>query len=562
MSEATTTSTAPAAADADERTEVLVVGGSLIGLTTALFLAHHGVPAVLVERRPDMWVHPRAWGYNPRTLEMLAEVGLLDQIDAAGPDTATYRDVLEVDNLAGKELGRYEPDHLKVSHVAFSDISPAPYSLCAQHRMEPILRARAEELGADLRYGVELTDFTDDGDGVTTVVSTADGPRTIRASYLIAADGGRSSIRQRLGIDTTGVRGMAHIMNVLFRADLSPVLRDRTFFLCHVETPENGVLNPVDEINYDETDRWQLHIPFNPNMGERAGDFTDKRCLAAIRAATGMPELEVEIIQALPWEVAGLNAERYAQGRVFLVGDAAHTMPPAGAFGANTGIHDTHNLVWKLAEVIRGTAAPSLLDTYEAERRPVAGFVVEQALLRAIHQFMGDDSVAEQILDDRVIIFGYRYRSAAVPGLADGERDGDPYEGIRLIGTPGTRVPFLELERKGERLFSTELVGRHFLLLAGPEGESWATAGESAAAELGVTLVANQVADAADAGPGGADEGALRDVEGRFAEATGAGRAGALLVRPDGIVAWRATDAAGDDASAQLAAALRGVLGR
>ncbi|MDA3647663.1 FAD-dependent monooxygenase [Saccharopolyspora indica] len=539
------------AAEPDEHTEVLVVGGSLIGLTTALFLAWHGIPAVLVERRPDMWVHPRAWGYNPRTMEMLTEVGLLDAIDAAGPDTASYRDVLKVDALAGEELGRYAPEHLQVSHRAFSDISPAPYSLCAQHRLEPILRARAEELGADIRFGVRMEDFTDDGDGVTATLHDGERTRTVRARYLIGADGAKGTVRDALGIKRTGVRAMAHIMNVLFRADLSPALRDRTFFLCHVAKPDGAVLNPVDGINYDADDRWQLHIPFDPNLGQRAGDFTDERCIAAIRTATGLPELEVEIIQSLPWEVAGLNAEKYSSGRVFLVGDAAHTMPPAGAFGANTGMHDAHNLVWKLAEVIRGAAAPALLDTYDVERRPVAGFTVEQALLRAVHQFLGDPSVAEQILDDRVIIFGYRYRSAAVPGALDGEL---PYEDVRPVGTPGTRIPHLVLERKGERLSSTELVGRHFLLLAGPDGQGWCEAAGAAAGELGVSLVAHQVDEAAG-------ESALRDISGSFAEATGAGRAGALLVRPDGVVAWRTAAAAGEGATGDVTRALRQVLG-
>lgn len=538
-----------------EHVDVLIVGGSLVGLATAAFLGHHGVRAVVVERRPDLWVHPRAWGYNPRTMEILTEIGLLEQIDAAGPDTADYRDIIKVDSLAGEELSRYEPDHLQMAHRSFEDLSPAPYSLCAQNRLEPILYGRAEELGADLRYGTELTEFTDTGEAVEAEVSTPEGTtQRLRASYLVAADGHKGSVRTKLGIDKPGMRGFATIMNVLFSADLSEQLRGRTFALCHVERPEGALINMVDRIRGNASDQWQLHIPYDPAQ-EGPEDFTEERLVAAIRAAAGAEHIEPHIIQALPWEVSGLNSLAYHSGRVFLVGDAAHVMPPAGAFGANTGIHDGHNLAWKLAAVLRGDADPALLDSYDIERRPVAGFTVEQALLRAAHQFMGGDKLAEKIVDDRVIMFGHRYRSAAVPGGGQVDEFARPYESTTLDGQPGTRVPYVRLDRTGTKSSTLEMVGPRLLVLAGPDGQGWVDHANAVAAELDIGLSAHRVAPAEET------DAPLRDVENAFVAAAGVGGNGALLVRPDGIVAWR-TDHTSAESGSTLGEALRAVLGR
>lgn len=518
----------------DEQTPVLIVGGSLVGLSTSLFLSWHGIPSVLVERRPAMWVHPRAWGYNPRTMELFREVGLEEAIDKAGPVNEDYRDVIKVDTLAGQEFGRYDPPHLQWSHRAFSDLGPASYSLCTQNKLEPILRARAEELGSCVRLNTELVSFEHDADGVTAILEDRASGTThrIRTRYLVAADGHRSRVRRLLGIPTHGRHGLAHIMNILFQADLSKALRGRTFFLCHVENPRNAVLNPIDKILGTADDLWQLHVGYEPESGQTAQDFTDARCVELVRRAVGVPDQRAKIVSTLPWEVGGWLAERFSQGRVFLVGDAAHVMPPAGGFGVNTGIQDGHNLAWKLAFVIKGMAGPELLATYDAERRPVVAFTIEQSVLRSAHQFRGDDDSASSITDDRIIMFGYRYRSSAV--LDPGDDNGHlSHDSVRLTGRPGTRVPYVVLERKGERTSTIDLISRHFLLLTGVDGGPWNAAARHVANRYGIDVEAHLIGACGDA------LGDLSSIDGRFLDTCGITPSGAVLIRPDGFVAWR-----------------------
>jgi hypothetical protein len=224
---------------------------------------------------------------------------------------------------------------------------------------------------------------------------------------------------------------------------------------------------------------------------------------------------------------------------VFLAGDAAHVVPPNGGYGGNTGVQDAHNLAWKLALTLAGVAGPGLLDTYDAERRPVGELTVEQAFTRYVTRvapYLGTENT-QPIVDDFSMEIGYRYDSPAVlpepgsPPLHEHPR--------QSRGRPGARAPHVFLDRDGTRLSTLDLFGRNFVLLAGPEGQAWRDAGLAAARELGVALDAHTVGGGAGAGAGLADGG------GGFAEAFGISPSGAVLVRPDGFVGWRAVDAAG-----------------
>ena len=283
-----------------------------------------------------------------------------------------------------------------------------------------------------------------------------------------------------------------------------------------------------------------------------AADISEARLTEIVRSGIGVPDLPVKIDGCTRWRATSDVARQFQDGRLFLVGDAAHLMPPNGGFGGNTGIHDAHNLAWKLAFVLKGVAGAALLDTYEAERKPVARFTVEQAYTRYVTRtapYLGakdsSRSCTISISSSATI-----YHSRAI--LEDGEDRDKVHDDPRATrGRPGARAPHLWVESAGARRSTLDLFGRDVVLLAGPGGAAWCTAAERAARSYaGLALKAYCVG-----GPH------LRDPDGRFGDAYDLGPAGACLVRPDGIVAWRAkADGAGREAT--IAQALDALLAR
>jgi hypothetical protein len=265
-----------------------------------------------------------------------------------------------------------------------------------------------------------------------------------------------------------------------------------------------------------------------------AEGITEQRALELLRAAIGVPDIPVVIENIATWRAEANCADRFTDGRVFLAGDAAHVVPPNGGYGGNTGVQDAHNLAWKLALTLAGVAGPGLLDTYDAERRPVGELTVEQAFTRYVTRvapYLGTENT-QPIVDDFAMEIGYRYDSPAVvlePGSPP--RHEHPRESA---GRPGARAPHVFLERDGGRLSTLDLFGRDFVLLAGPEGKAWPAAASAAAKELGVTLDVHLIGD-----------NGLTDAGGSFPGAFGISPSGAVLVRPDGFVGWRAVTAAG-----------------
>ena len=538
-----------------EEFPILIVGGGVVGLTASLFLANQGVRSLLVERHPTTCIHPRARGVNGRTMELLRELGLDDAVREAGAalapavgiySGATLKSVIEARGEGGWLMKKIRARGMRGQP---SKKSPAGACRCTQEELEPILLDAARARGVDARLATELVELTQDGDGTTSVIlDRASGARReVRARYVIAADGARSPIRELLGIRRSGQSLRTHQMNVYFRADLGDLVRGREFSMCLIERPGmRGLFTSIDN-----RDRWVLHISYEPGLGQRPEDFTPERCAALIREASGIADLAVEIKGALPWESAVRIAERYREGRVFLAGDAAHAMPPWGGFGANTGIQDAHNLAWKLAATLRGAAGPRLLDTYERERRPVA------AAVGAISGSMNDERGLMKVTRSPLAMMwgmrkvfpylsvGYGYSSEAI-AVERGEAPGPGSNDLK--GRPGTRAPHVWLARGGSRISSLDLFGRDHVLLAGPRDEAWRDAARVAGEATGVGLRAVRL---------GVD---VLDPEHRWPRAFGVRAAGALLVRPDGFVAWRSKDAA--PSSAAAAATLTEVLQR
>jgi 2-polyprenyl-6-methoxyphenol hydroxylase-like FAD-dependent oxidoreductase len=433
-----------------------------------------------------------------------------------------------------------------------------------QDALEPILRVRAAELGARLRYRAECTSLEQDADGVTAVIrDLSDGSESrVRARYVIAADGNRSPVREQLGIGMRGHGLLSNSITIYFRAlaDLGPLLADRNQGVHYVTNPlmrgffrldRSGnagflVVNLVGDTSRPEVIAAFPSAPW-ANVAE---GITEQRALELLRAAIGVPDIPVVIENIATWRAEANCADRFTDGRVFLAGDAAHVVPPNGGYGGNTGVQDAHNLAWKLALTLAGVAGPGLLDTYDAERRPVGELTVEQAFTRYVTRvapYLGTENT-QPIVDDFSMEIGYRYDSRAIvlepgsPPLHEHPRES--------AGRPGARAPHVFLQCDGGRLSTLDLFGRDFVLLAGPEGGAWRAAASAAAKELGVALDVYLVGD-----------NGLTDAGGSFPGAFGISPSGAVLVRPDGFVGWRAVTAA-DAPEDDLRQALQALLCR
>ncbi|CAL9667086.1 4-methyl-5-nitrocatechol 5-monooxygenase [Streptomyces sp. enrichment culture] len=526
----------PRAEQADQTTHkvpVLIVGGSLVGLSTSVFLGRLGVRHTLVERHAGTSIHPRGRGNNVRTMEVFRVAGVEQGIRQAAATLAENHGILQTPTLVG-DAGEWLFREIDPGG-GLTRFSPSSWCLCSQNDLEPVLLEHAGRIGGDLRYSTELMSFDPDPDGVTAVVKSRDTGEhtTIRADYLVAADGPRSPVREQLGIGQSGPGDLFHNISITFRSRrLADVMGDRRFIVCYLTNPDaDGALLPVDN-----RENWVFHAPWHPENGETTEEFTDERCAEHIRRAVGDMDLDIQITGRAPWHAAQRVARSYRAGRVFLAGDSAHEMSPTGAFGSNTGIQDAHNLAWKLAAVLGGWAGDSLLDTYDAERRPVAEATSARAAVRSVeHSHPGfapppGSAGAPQrgILN---VALGYRYPRGAVVG-ADPTVPVVP-ERLELTGEPGSRAPHMWLRRKGERISTLDLYERSLVLLSDAgEASGWHEAAVRLAEEMSVPLTSYRVGT-------GPDAEVAPDADADWSALHGTTPAGAVLVRPDGFVAWR-----------------------
>src|SRR5215218_3546500 len=491
----------------DRTTSVLIVGGGLAGLSTALFLSWHGVQPLLIERHPELLIHPRARGFTQRTVELFRQVGLEPAIRAAsyaGGDDFRWVAV-RAETLASEHELVEEAEEGEEMRTH----SPAPFGAIDQDKLEVILRGKAEELGAAIRFSTELVAFEQDDTGIRAVLKDrrTGTEQSVRADYVVAADGWDSPIRAQLGIGLDGPGPFFHVVTALVDADLRPALRGRRVNIAYLQQPRPGtILMAHDEAGQ----RWVFGTGFSPQYGESLADFPEERVIELVREAVGLPDVAVSLrpqipgtdLKVLSFAIGAQVAHLYRVGRVFLVGDAAHIVPPSGGFGANTGIQDAHNLAWKLAAVVKGEAAPALLDTYHDERRPVGVLTMEQALARWGSRIgEGADEETAPLMDYAAVAFGYRYQSAAVIGAPTDARPALPIP--ELTGQPGTRARHIWLARDGQRLSTVDLFGRGYVLLMGPDGSAWVEAARS---------IADSSVEAYRIG----DEGDFADAEGRW----------------------------------------------
>ena len=517
---------------------VLVVGAGVGGLATSALLAKHGVRSLLVERRREVFIYPKARNLSFRSLEILRGLGLSDEIHKVAEGVSDM--VVKPRLNSAEEAPAMDIDAI---FAPFSELSPEPPAqYCPQSRLEPMLLADTRRRGSEVRYGTELSSFEQDGGGVTVVVRERDSGETdtVRADYLIAADGVHSPIRDSLGVTTSGYGALPiFVVFAYFTAPwrkFVPNLGDGDGVLVK-NADVDGIFLVV------ERDVGMFITTYLPGKGETAAQFTPERCAELLTQAIG-ERIDIHIIEVASWQPYERVADQFQCGRVFLVGDAAHTMPPFKAGGANTAIQSADNLAWKLASVLNGLAEPALLSTYQAERHPIGRFNARQSLT-------GPSLALLRLDDDRpqlppaeeapmfALLAGYQYRSAAV--VSDEALPTDP-DAVSLVGElrgqAGTRVPHVWV---GDGVSTLDLLGSGFALLTGDE--RWRAAVTSASAALGVPISMHCIAD----------DG--------WAAVTGLAPDGALLVRPDDFVGWR-TDQLPADPEAALHQALSRILSR
>ena len=545
------------------QTPVLVVGAGPAGLVTSLTLAHHGVASLLVEKHPGTSIHPRATGLSVRTMEVFRGLGIEAAVRSSSVDAAPLMHISPT--LTGPTV-RVIPLGFPTTEQAAA-VSPTTAVISPQDHVEPALVARILELGlTDLRFATELVSFDQDAHGVTAVIrDVASGDETrVEARYLVGADGGRSPVREALGIEPVGPTGLEHHASFLFRSPgLLARLGDRRFALYMVGGPglPSGVLLPMDP-----DDRW-VYAAMGSQPVLQGLLASPEAAVGAIRAVAGVPDLEVELLASMPLEFAAQLAPTWRLGRAFLAGDAAHRMPPIGGRGMNTAVADAANLGWKLAWVASGFAADSLLDTYEAERLPIARRNLSMPLSRYPEQAAASgfeldvpagvppEGTPDGLLED----IGYRYASSAT--TVDGD---DPSPGI-ADGLAGSRAPHAWTQVDGRAVSTVDLASGELRLVTAGDACGWRRS--AGALSAGRHLLRGLASLVQATGPDplpplvvlsiGTE---LADPDGSLASAFGISSGGAVLIRPDGHVAARWATRP-DDRRVALASALAAVTG-
>lgn len=572
-----------------KQTDVLIVGGGATGLTASMLLSTYGVKNLLVSKYKQTSPLPKAHLLSIKTMEIYRELGVEAAIREQSCPEENMRYVGWYAVLSGaspdhgREIARLGAFGRGREDLAWRAVSDQGYANLPQARLEPLLRARAEALAPDaVHFYHEFRSFREADDGVVaTIVDRESGePYEVRARYLLACDGGQS-VGAQLGIEMEGQAAVATTISVHFSADLSQAagavhsddVLNRT--ILNPDTGEPGVLVPMGPQAWGSQSReWVFNMIAAP--GDHKLD-DDTAAVAKLRNTLGIEKLDVQVHQITRWPLNAVVAARFRVGHAFILGDAAHRMPPAGAHGLNTAVQDSYNLCWKIAAVLQGSASDALLDTYEAERKPVARATVDSAYenwqnawriaasfgfspkqspeenwrnLRlqwaegpesdaARHRATAGISIALSTYNHLNFNFGYTYAQGAlvpdeIPAPVPLDRDGD----FRSSTKPGHSLPHVWLEDMHGRYSINEVVGRgRFLLIAGEQGQAWCEAACRLAAKYGIALEAFTV---------GVHEGDRFDFRCEWLRNREFGPGGAVLVRPDHFIAWRAMDLARD----------------
>ena len=580
-------------------TDVLIIGTGPAGSATAALLSSYGIENMAVNRYRWLANTPRAHITNQRAMEVLRDLGR--EVEDEAYMHAAHQDLMGnnvfCESLAGEEIGRMmswgnhplsKAEHLLSSPTMMNDLP--------QTFMEPLLFKTACSRGTQARMSTEYLSYEQDSDGVTsTLRDRLSGEEfTVRSKYLVGADGGNSLVAEQAGLPFEGEMGVGGSMNILFRADLSKYVSHRPSVLYWVMQPGAnvggigmGLVRMVRPWN-----EWL--IVWGYDINQPPPDVDQKMATDVARQLVGDPELEIDLISANTWTVNNRYATNMQDGRVFIMGDAAHRHPPSHGLGSNTSIQDSFNLAWKLAAVLKGEAGERLLDSYSTERAPVAKQIVTRAnqsiaefgpIFESLGMAEGVDpeemqnnllarcdatpeaekqreAIREAIafkkyeFDAHGVEMNQRYHSDAI------ETDGQMEPAFELDAElhyqpttwPGARVPHVWVydHNTGEKHSTLDLTGHgKFTLITGIGGEAWEEAAKTVGEALGMELTVHV------SGP----RRQYVDHAGDWARAREITDSGCVLVRPDHHVAWR-IDGLPEDPTAELSRVMTKILSR
>jgi 2-polyprenyl-6-methoxyphenol hydroxylase-like FAD-dependent oxidoreductase len=544
---------------------VIILGAGPVGLGAALELARFGVRSILIEKHEGTSWHPKTRNFNTRTMEIARGWGpnVYKRLRSIDTPPGWKSPIRFLSCAVGQEFGKIESQGFEGPGPSVSPCEPV---MSSQELIEEILLDAVRASGlVDVRFAVEAKrlvsggEESDDSAALEVVDRKSGGSEVVRGAALVAADGAASLIRGELDLKLEGPQGLSHIVNCYFKADIERRIGDRKGVLFFVANEKaRGVLQPLDGAG-----RWLCQINVAPEDWS-AEAFTKSRAREWVRAAVGAEDLEPEVLSLGFWKLNSTVVERFVQGRIVLCGDAAHQFPPTGGLGVNTGLQGMHNAMWKLACCVKGEAGWPLLRTYDEERREVSQRITSQSLensinvLRIVTAATGGESglSTEEIVtasrrygNHLGVEFGAAYTSSAV--ISDGTSPPqvtDSYSDYVQTATPGCRAPHVWLGQREAQLSTLDLFDSAFTLLAAPQASAWCDAAARASTALELRIDRYRI-----------DTAGLNDLDG-FAFAYGLERDGAVLIRPDGHVAWRSHRGPVDDTEVEHA--LRQILAR
>jgi 2-polyprenyl-6-methoxyphenol hydroxylase-like FAD-dependent oxidoreductase len=536
------------AADATRRTSVFIVGGGPVGLAMGLLLDRFGIDAMIVEKSPTTTDHPKSRGCWVRSMEIFRQWGIEQAIRDRGlqADSDMF---IQVESMAGREIGRTRPEPNLGQ-------TPSWKSMVAQDAVEEeIYKVIEHSNQVQVRFSTEFVGFEEVDDGVVCEIRSVESGRTEHwhAKYLLACDGAGSQTRRDAGIDMVGPSTLAVMLNEYWRGDLShiPMAREASGYMVYSKTP--NVPPRASILNTNGRDRWLSIIQIGDQKDDRERPWTDAETIQLIRTYVGLPDLDVTLLNRSIWRMSRQVAASFRSKRIFLVGDAAHRFPPTGGFGLNSGVQDAHNLAWKLVYVLRGVASEKLLDSYDPERRPVAQSNADFAFGNSVRfnkiqeavRTGNEDNIRFWVndLDNHLHSIGqglgFSYEQGAV--IPDGTpRGGHLTRYYTPTDRPGSRFPHMWLDMPRTRS-TLDWFDKDFTIVAGPLGGEWLEAGRDVSTKLGLPLGLQLLPNA------------------HPADGIQMGMRGAVLVRPDGHVAWRMPYIPPDPAK-ELAGALNRIL--
>lgn len=532
-------------------TPVLIVGGGLTGLSAALFLLNQGIKPILVERHESAGTQPKIKRLDVRSMELMRELGLSIEITATGKSLKPDSIILSNRTLAqamtekatkNRRRSVYSPEYL-------AGMSPEKGVQATQDTLEQILLNAAINRGAKVFFYTEWLSLTQDDKGIAAVLKNRsdNNQAIIYADYLIAADGAKSSVRTFLLTETESKDTLGNLLNIYFDADLQSIIGKQDFSLLRINNlGMSGTLLPVGSRN-----RWQFQLHYDA-ISEKSEDFDLQHIASILKGVIGLPDLKLKVHKIVPQQPVLKIVKQMRQGRVFFAGEAAHAVADIEGRSVNIGIQDAHNLAWKLAAVIRNKADANLLQTYHEERWPVGRHFIKQAgrkldqfgivkkpgtknkIPSYIHTLIMQPAVNKLFPGMKFRQFGnhfglpdYQYFSSAVMS------EDKPRRQFVRTGSfearPGTRIPHFWVTYHGKRLSTLDFLGDSFVLFTGKKNELWHWVSSMTEKKSGLSIPVYGI---------GKTE-MLGVMETSVQKALGISESGAVLVRPDGFVAWR-----------------------